>query len=568
MSEKKYKKIAHYIVEHLKQTVFFLKLDGANVFKVRAYEKAINIIDEMANEFYPYLEQQNFTDIDGIGKGLSADILELSEGNKSTVLQSLLKKYPENLYQLKKIKGLGSKKILKLYTELSVTSLADLEYACYEGLLVKLDGFGEKTQTKILEQLNFLKSTNNLYTYAFLCEKAKELVMQLKTMPEVQDVVITGELRRCMEVAASIELLILTQKSKPKIDNIDNLILSKDAMDKDKIYANYQNIPVVLYPCTKQNYGSVLFKSTGSQAFIQEICTKQLDVLEHQHETEESVFKAMKVEYCLPELRESKKEYIKINNTPAPGSLLESTDIQGVFHMHSTYSDGKNTLEEMVKRSIELGYQYIGISEHSQTAFYARGLNLDTIKQQAQEIKTLRKKYPQIHILHGIESDILPDGQLDYPDSVLKQLDFVIASVHAYMNQSEDLMTQRCLKALENPYCTMLGHPTGRVLLGRDSFKINLEAIFKKAGELGKFIEINANPKRLDLDWRYIPLAIKHKVKLVVNPDAHSIDGLSHTFYGVNVARKGGLTKKNVINTLPLEKLSPLLNMGSLKYAR
>lgn len=566
MSERVHKKTVDYIIEQLKRTVFFLKLAGANVFKVRAYEKAIAIIDELGDEFYPYLEQENYTDIDGIGKGLSFDIQELSQGIESTVLHDLLKEYPENLYQLKKIKGLGSKKILKLYTELSVTSLADLEYACYEGLLVKLDGFGEKTQTKILEQLNFLKSTHHLYTYAFLYEKAKDLVSELKKTPHIEDVIITGELRRCMEVAASIELLVLTEKRKRVFNDIDCLTVSNDTIDKDRVQASYQEIPVVLYTCSKQNYGSTLFKTTGSQTFIQEQCAKQLDVLKQEHETEESVFKAMKIEYCLPELRESKHEYVKVERASVNDPLLQYSDIQGVFHMHSTYSDGKHSLDEMIQKSIELGYQYIGISEHSQTAFYARGLNLDTIKLQAQEIKVLREKYPQIHILHGIESDILPDGQLDYPESVLKHLDFVIASVHASMNQSQDLMTQRCLTALENPYCTMLGHPTGRVLLGRDSFKIDLEAIFKKAGELGKFIEINANPKRLDLDWRYIPLATKYKVKLVVNPDAHSIEGLSHTFYGVNVARKGGLTKENVINTLPLEQLSPLLNMGSLKY--
>ncbi|MCI5073048.1 DNA polymerase/3'-5' exonuclease PolX [bacterium] len=567
MSEKKQKRTVDYIVDQLKQTVFFLKLDGANVFKVRAYEKAITIIDELGDEFFPYLEQENYTDIDGIGKGLSQDIVELSSGNRSQVLLDLLKKYPESLYQLKKVKGLGSKKILKLYSELNVTSIADLEYACYEGQLSKLEGFGEKTQIKLSEQLSFLKSINNQYSYAFLLEKAQELQQELKSLDEVEDIKITGDLRRCVEVASCIELLIVTENKQLARLIKQNPRLLDVYENEGVLELTYQDIPVKLYTSSKKMAANQLFISTGSKAYLEKVHSNHLKILEQEHGSEEALFKAMNQSYCPPELRESKEEYKAEQAPQRSKDLIKDSDIQGVFHMHSTYSDGKNSLEDMVQQSIELGYHYIGISEHSQTAFYAQGLSLDTIEQQAQEIKELREKYPQIIILHGIESDILPDGQLDYPDTVLSQLDFVIASVHASMNQSEDVMTQRCLKALANPYCTMLGHPTGRVLLGRDSFKINLEAIFKKAGELGKFIEINANPKRLDLDWRYLPLAMKYNVKFMINPDAHSIEGLNHTSYGINVARKGGLSKADVINTLPVEQLKSLLNMGSLKHA-
>jgi len=273
---------------------------------------------------------------------------------------------------------------------------------------------------------------------------------------------------------------------------------------------------------------------------------------------EAAIFKALGLAYIPPELREDNGEIEAAERGKIP-ELIELGDLRGFFHVHSTYSDGRNTLAEMVAAAAEMDIEYIGISEHSQTAFYAGGLKEADIDRQFTELDHLQKKYPKLRIFRGVESDILPDGSLDYPDRVLKNFDFVIGSVHASFNMPEEEMTKRCVRALENPYCTILGHPTGRLLLNREAFKIDLHAIIDRAANLGKIVELNANPYRLDLDWRVVGYAKEKRVRLAIDPDAHDTKGLSDIRFGINMARKGGLTKRDVFNTLPVAAMEKAL---------
>ncbi len=562
------------VISMLKEMAMLLELSGANGFKVRAFQNAARTMETFSDSLDEYVREGKLTTLSGIGKGIAADIAHFYENGQLDVLEELKDEFPSGLFDLFRVPNLGPKKIKVLYEELGIGSLSDLAYACQENRLLKLKGFGQKSQDKILEGVRFLEQNAGQHRYHQAYAQVRALVDQMQAWPDVQQISIAGSLRRKKEVVKDADILCSSTKPSQvmkkftSLQEVQSIIASGDT--KTSIQTK-EGMQVDLRVVAPEDYATALHHFTGSKehntllrsrAKKRGMKINEYGVFEGDTkltiESEAELFKALDLEFIEPELREGLQEIQWAENDKLP-NLVTEQDIQGFFHMHTTYSDGKHSLEEMVQAAIEKGYQYMGVSDHSQTAFYAHGLKKADIKKQHEEIDQLQKKYKDIRIFKGIESDILPDGSLDYSDDVLQTFDFVIGSVHANFQMDQNKMTERCMKALENPYLTMLGHPTGRILLGRKPFAIDMHRLIDRAASLGKIIELNASPYRLDIDWRLLPHLIEKGGMISINPDAHSIEGIDHVKYGVHVARKGGVEAKHVLNTLPLDQMEQRL---------
>ncbi|HEY8278104.1 MAG TPA: PHP domain-containing protein, partial [Bdellovibrionota bacterium] len=487
---------------------------------------AAEIVSELPQDL-PELEKSGeITKIPGIGKGTQALIKEFVETEAVKELDELKKDFPEGILELREVRGLGPKKIKALYEQLQIASLTELEYACEENRLVDLKGFGEKTQTSILKNIHQLAGYKGKVILPVGLQEAEDVKEELESLKGVSRVEPTGDLRRHSEILSSIDFLIEGKAE-------DALKKAGFKQDRDAwTKASERGIKIKAFTADKTNFGSRWIETTGPEEFVKSL-GKISDAA-----TEEDAF--------------GKKPFVHAECRDlgcAGKDLIEEKDIKGVFHLHTNWSDGKNTLEEMVKAAEELGYEYLGLSDHSQTAFYAHGLDEKRVLQQKKEIEAVQKKHPKVHIFHGIESDILADGALDYPNAFLKNFDFVIASVHGQMKMGRADMTKRLVKCLQNPATTWLGHWTGRLLLGREGFDFDMDEVLKVAANEGKAIELNSNPYRLDVDWRILPKLTKLGIPIGIHPDAHSAGGLEDTKYGVWMARKAGLGAKDILNT-------------------
>lgn len=478
----------------LEQMAFLAELKDENPFKVRALANAAGIIGELPTPLPDLIASGEIKKIPGVGKGTQAIVAEFVSKGTVSEFEELKKGFPEGLLELREVRGLGPKKIKALYQDLNIASLAELEYACQENRLLDLKGFGEKTQASILKNIKALQGYKGKVILPVALAEAEELKETLEKGKGISRAEITGAVRRHDEIVAELELLVCGKGAEA--------VLEKEGFAK----------------------GDGAFTKTTERGLRAKV-----------HVAPEKEFESRWKETS--------------GDLPSGKDLIEEKDIRGVFHLHTTWSDGKNTLEEMVAAAQELGYEYLGVSDHSQTAFYAQGLDEKRVLQQKEEIAKVQKKFPKVRIFHGIESDILADGSLDYPKVFLKNFDFVIASVHGQMKMKREEMTKRLCKALENPATTWLGHLTGRILLGREPYDFDLDQVLGCAAANGKSIELNANPYRLDIDWRLLPKAVKMGVGVGIHPDAHSVGGLSDTKYGVWMARKAGLTAAQVLNT-------------------
>lgn len=569
------KKTKEQIIEILEGMAVFLQLQGANPFKVRAFENAARSLETFSEDLEPLLVEKKLQTIQGVGKGIAAAIEEISQTGTFQEFEDLKKEYPETLLELLKIPNVGPKKVKALYEKLGIKTIGELEYACNENRLTTLDGFGEKTQAKILEGIAFLKKTKGQYLLPEVLEQIEPIVEEMKKWKEIDQISIAGSLRRHKETVHDADVVCSSTSSDKimakflKLPEAGTLIGSGETKTSIVLKSGLQ---VDLRVVTPKEFPFALHHFTGSKehnTWIRGIAKdKGLKLNEYglwkgkkslPCKSEEEIFKALGIPYIPPELREAKIEIEIVEKKSNVPNLVNLSDIKGFFHLHTTYSDGSNSLEEMVAKAQNSGYEYVGISDHSQTAVYASGLKEEDIERQHQEIDRLQKKYSKIRIFKGIESDILRDGKLDYPDSILKKFDFVIASVHSQFNLTEKEMTDRCLCALRNKYTTMLGHPTGRLLLGREGFAVNITKLIDEAANLGKCMELNSHPHRLDLDWRLLPYAKNKKVMISINPDAHSTNGVDAIQFGVMMARKGGLEKKDIWNTMPLKLMEKKL---------
>lgn len=564
----------HEIAQVLNDIGLLLELLEDKPFKSRAYYNGARILELVEEDLQRLVEENRLENLRGIGQALTEKITELVVTGKSSYYEELKAQIPDGVLNLLRVPGLGPKKVRVLYKQLHITNLRQLEYACKENRLVTIPGFGEKTQDKILKGIDFAKTFQGHYYYAEVHSLALNILELLRENPAVKKADLAGSMRRSKEIVKDLDFVACGDNPGLIIADFCKLPQVQEVIAQGESKASVlwdTGIQIDLRAVESQLYPFVLHHFTGSKehntALRHLAKSKGYKLNEYglfsgeerlSCSSEKELFAALDLSYIPPELRENRGEIEAAGRGPFP-ELVEVKDIQGVFHVHSQYSDGKNSLEELIIAAINRGYSYLGISDHSQSAFYARGLKAADIYRQQEEIKQLRKKYPQIKIFGGIEADIKPNGSLDYPDDILQEFDFVIASVHSHFKMTEENMTARIVQAMSHPAVTMLGHPTGRILLAREAYPVNMAKILETAREKKVIIELNASPARLDLDWRYLRKAKEMGIVISINPDAHRLEELADIKYGVAVARKGWLTKKDVFNCLPALRVEKYL---------
>lgn len=548
------------------------ELYEADPFKVKAVASAAMKIDKSPVRLWDLplaeLEKQ-----EGIGKGLAAKIAEIQRTGSLAELEGLKERTPAGILEMLGIKGLGPKKVSIIWKELQIDTSADLYYACNENRLIELKGFGLKTQAEIKKALEFTFRSYGKFSYALAEPVALDWLQRLKAQAGLTQVALTGAMRRKNEVVEEIEFVIeegtdlqtdLFLRAQADLDWNEIPLFREKTRSSLPDLARWEfrepgGIPMRIYQCRPGNFSQTLFLTTGTQAHF-----SGLDMgLVHEKSTEQELYAAQGLPYLEPELREGIFE-LEAARSGTLKPLLIYEDLRGSIHNHSTYSDGVHSLQEMAEACIKLGLEYLVITDHSKSAFYARGLTEDRILLQHAEIDTLNKKLYPFKIFKGIESDILSDGSLDYTQEVLAGFDLIIASIHSNLRMDKEKATTRLLKAIANPYTTMLGHPTGRLLLGREGYPIDHKRVIDACAEHQVVIEINANPNRLDIDWRWIPYALDKGVMISINPDAHRKEGLTDMQYGVHIGRKGGLSKENTLNALSLADFSAWLLQHTL----
>ncbi len=563
------------IVTILQEFGVLLELKGANPFKIRAFYNASRSVDATSENLEELSKQNKLTDIPGVGKGISQVIKELLETGRSKEYEELKQSFPKGFLEILRIPGVGPKRAKVLYEKLGVKSVAELQYACEENRLLTLEGFGEKSQSNILKGIEHRLKTQGYFLVSQAQFEADRLMNYLKKKAKPSQISIAGSLRRHKEIVHDADILVSAKNQKlvhdtfaqyPEVEQVTqkgdtkSSVVLKSGLQVDLRSVSAKEFPYALQYFTGSKEHNVVLRSLAKRKGykINEYgLFKGKKFIACQNEAE--IYEKLGLIYIEPELRENTGEIEAAQKKKLPKELLQEKDIKGVFHVHSTYSDGAASLEEMIQRAIEMGYQYVGISDHSKSATYANGLSEERIKKQHGEIDKLQRKHSTIRIFKGIESDILPDGSLDYADPVLDSFDFVIASIHSRFNMDEKSMTKRLVKAMENPYATMIGHVTGRLLLGRVGYSVNYEALFHASQKSGCTIELNANPHRLDLDWRVLRKLKEKGLKTVINPDAHDLDGFNATSYGVGIARKGWLERRDVLNTMNAKEMEKYL---------
>lgn len=562
------------VTDILNEIGLLLELKGENPFKSRAYYNAARTIEVLDDDIEKLIKEDRLKDVKGIGDALNKKLTELVTTGRLEYYDNLKASIPEGLIEMLKIPGLGPKKIKTLYDKLDIKTVGELEYACIENRLVELPGFGEKTQKKILEGIQFIKQFNGQHLFVEAYLDATFLRQYLMDSGLIIRCEIAGSLRRRKEIVKDIDILATTESPEKLMDVFTKYEGIRDIVAKGETKTSItlkSGINVDLRVVKDEEYPYALHHFTGSKEHntamrhrakqmgikMNEYGLFKDDLLVKCHD-EDDIFKSLGLQYIPPELRENMGEIEAAEKGLLP-VLIDEKDIKGVFHVHTIYSDGANTISEMVNAARDRGYKIIGITDHSKSAFYANGLKEEDILRQLDEIDELNHKYADIKILKGIESDILKDGSLDYDEDILKRFDFVIASVHSSFKMSKDDMTKRIIKAIKNKYTKIIGHLTGRLLLARDGYDIDVYKVIDIAAEYGKIIEINASPYRLDLDWRYIKYAKEKGVKFAICPDAHRIEGLDDMKYGIGIARKGWLEAKDVINTYDFDELIKVL---------
>ncbi|TDI71397.1 MAG: DNA polymerase/3'-5' exonuclease PolX [Bacteroidetes bacterium] len=559
------------IIQILKLTASLLKLYGENQFKVRSYQTAVYNLERNAQKLIELGEKQ-LAELPGVGKSIAATIREISQTGVSSTLDNLLKQTPKGILELLKVKGVGARKIKTVWDQLGVETAEELLSAATRGELAELSGFGKKTQDKIQQIISFYLSNKHLIHYKDADLLGLNLEQQIKLQFPDARWSRAGSFRRKVEVVGSLDYVWASDSVGEAEDFLDsmqgldkNLQLSGPLRWRGEFRDNSELLDVRF--CNLLEFGTKLLYYTGNMEHLSltnEQGKSLREVLEQSHSDESTIYSEMGWPVIIPELREGlyENEFLRGQKME---NILVTEDLKGILHNHSTYSDGKHSLEEMARACNDLGYEYLGISDHSQTAVYANGLNEEKVLEQHREIDRLNQELTPFKIFKGIESDILSDGSLDYPEPILHTFDFVVASVHSNLNMDIDKATERLLRAVKNPNTTVLGHPTGRLLLKREGYPIDHQKVIDACAVHGVVIELNANPWRLDLDWRWVHYAVEKGVKISINPDAHEKVTLKDVYYGVCVARKTGLTKVMTFNAMNLEEMNHYLSTRKSK---
>jgi len=536
-----------------------MELHDENPFKVRSIANAAFKIDKLpfpiAIKSLDEMEQ-----VDGLGKSIASKIWELIHSNNIIDLSDLLMQTPPGIVEMMKIKGLGPKKIIVIWKDLGIETVGELYYACNENRLIEAKGFGLKTQEEIKKTIEFNMASNGRFLYSQVESFAEDILERIKSEFKPEFVCLTGQFRRRCEIIDSIDLLLVKEFDNTMLEKLESWGLTDLNVLQNQINCKTgQGIKLNITFCNTSELGWKLISQTGNTEHVETV-KAMLKGSEPEGKSEAEIYKLAGIPFIEPELREGKNEF-KLAEINALPELIQYSDLRGSLHNHSTWSDGIHTLEEMAlfcKNDLKL--EYFGICDHSKSAFYANGLNELRIASQQREVDELNKKLSPFRIFKGVESDILYDGSLDYSNEVLASFDFVVASIHSVLNMNEEKATERLIKAIENPYTTILGHPTGRLLLSRSGYPIDHKKVIDACVANQVIIEINANPLRLDLDWRWHQYAISKGVLLSINPDAHRKEGFNDMKYGTLVARKGGLSKENCLNALSLEQICILFD--------
>ena len=548
-----------------------LAIKGDNPFRIRAYEKAAQNIESLGDELFTLIKEDKLTCVAGIGKDLADKIKEIAKTGKLKAYEDLKKEIPAGVLDMLKIPGLGPKTVHAIYQKLKIDTIAKLERAAKEGTLAKLEGVRAKTMENILKGIELIKKGGERTPLYFAANIAQEFLSQLKKVKEVEKIEAAGSLRRKKDTVRDIDILVTSKKPAKVMDTFTSLPMVKRVLakgeTKSSVIAQQNNMQVDLRVVEKNSFGSALLYFTGSKQF--NIKTRQLAIKKGYKineygvfkgekciagKTEEEIFSLMKMAYVAPELREDRGEIQAALKNALP-KLVQLKDIKGDLHVHSTYSDGTMSIEKIANIAKDLGYEYIAVTDHSQTLKVAHGLDVKEVHKKIEDIKNLNKKLKGIRVLCGTEVDILGDGKLDYPDSLLKELDMVVAAIHSGFKQSRHQLTMRTVSACKNKYVNIIAHPTGRLWPEREAYDIDLEAVNKAARDNKVALEINCYHNRLDLNDSHA-LAAKHaKVKFALGTDAHILEQFHFMDLGVSVVRRGWLEKKDVVNCMKLEEL-------------
>jgi len=589
----------------LEQIATLLELKAENPFKIRAYTNAARAIETFGANVSNFQDEEAVAKIPGIGKSIALKIKELAETGSLNYFRELSAEFPPGILELFSLPGLGAKKIKALHDSLGISSIAQLQKACEEGRVAELAGFGETTQQKICESIARRASHAGSFQFGQVATEAEALRSDLAAHEAALQVEIAGSYRRRKEIVHDLDLLVATKEpdavtkffvSHPLVESViaqgptKSSVRLRSGVQCDLRVVTTAEYPFALAYFTGNKEHNVDMRSRALKrgwtlneyrlALLPDsemvgsarradrtpqrgVATKKkkrpVSKIPTVHD-EADLYRAVDLDFIPPELRENCGEFEAAKQHSLP-KLIEKENLRGTFHCHTVASDGHNTLEEMAEAARELGLEYLGIADHSRSSVQGHGIAAEKLLEQVAAIRNLNKTFDGFRLFAGVECDILRDGSLDFPDEVLSQLDYVVASVHSAFNLSESEMTRRVIRAVENRFVTMLSHPTGRLLLKRDPYQIDIPAVLDAASRTGTWIELNAAPKRLDLDWRWWPLAKQKGVKCVINPDAHRTARLQDLWFGIGIARKGWLTKDEVVNCLPVGKIERALRM-------
>jgi len=572
------------LIDILEQIAQLLELKGEVVFKVRAYQNAARALETFAGNLPQLAEEGRLGEIAGVGKAIAEKLTTLIQTGTLPYFEELKAEFPAGLFGLFELQGLGPKKIKILWEKLGVTSIATLNDAVKEGRVAQLPGFGKKTADNLLLAITARAQHAGRFRLGDIAPAAQGLLEDLRLHPEVMRVNVCGSYRRRKEVVGDLDFLVSTKEPAAVSDffiqheMVESVMVHgatkssvrlKNGIQADLRVVKDTEFPFALNYFTGSKEHNIIMRQRALARGwtlneyrlgpVENAKTK-IEVTEPPAIREEAeLYRALGLDYVEPELREDRGEFAAAETHKLP-DLIESENLRGTFHNHTVASDGRSTLAEMAEAARELGLQYLGIADHSKSSFQAHGLDADRLLAQVAEIGALNKTFGKsFRVFSGSEVDILKDGSLDFPDEVLAQLDYCVVSIHNVFNLPEAAMTDRIIRAMENPHVTMLGHVTGRLLLSREGYAVDVPAIIEAAAATGTIIELNANPRRLDMDWRWWPLAKEKGVKCAINPDAHHTSQLQFLWYGIGTARKGWLTRGDVVNALPLGKIEAVL---------
>lgn len=569
------------IVTIINQIALILEIKGENAFKIRAYKNGSEIIENYGDDIIQITKDGKLGELKGIGKALASKIEEIVETGKLTYLDELKLEFPDTFFDLFEISNLGPKKIKKLYDNLQIDSIDKLEASCKNNEISKISGFGKKSVEAILESISFRKSNSKFFRTGDIAPIAESILEFLRQLPQTSQAEIAGSYRRGKEIVHDIDFIVATKLPVEIINEFTEMPEVAQVISKGKTKSSVRlnnGLQCDLRAVKNSEFPFALNYFTGSKAHNVKMRSLAIKngyslneyALNSKTKTNEDVindesdlYKALGLSFIHPALREDQGEVEAAKDASLP-NLIQIENLKGTFHNHTTASDGKNSLSEMAEAATDLGLQYLGISDHSKSSVQANGLSDEELLQQVKEIKDFNdRNNNELTIFSGVECDILKDGSLDYNESVLSQLDYCIASVHSSFSMTENEMTKRVIKAIESPHVTMIGHLTGRLLLLRKPYDINVSKIIDACAKNNTIIEINANPRRLDMDWRWWKKAKDKGVKCSINPDAHKIEHFQYLHFGVNIAQKGWLESSDVVNCLPVDEIKKLLKQKS-----